>query len=166
SPAPTPPAPPADGLFPRSLGETYERDLLQSLPLSDGVWSIFETVESTAILDRMDSGGLYVGEAGLFGIRGSSWTQASWFLGDLDITDPDRTGTPMFFVDPDDLDAVGIAAGLTPADQRGIGPEMSLMVRRPGATWRRSLQFNQAPSVLRRARPNAISRLDCVAAGP
>jgi len=164
SPAPAAPAS-DDAAFPRSLGFTFDRELLRDLPLSDGLWSIFETVESTAILDRMDSGGLYVGEAGLLGIRGSSWTQASWLLGDLDITDPDRTGTPLFFADADSLEAVDIAAGLTPADQRGIGPGISLVVRRPGPTWQKSLQFNQAPSGLQQSRTASIARLDSFVSG-
>ena len=100
-------------------------NLLASLPMSNGVWSIFETIESTAILDRIESSGLYVGEAGLMGVRGSSWTQADWQLGEFDITDPDRTGTPLFFADPEALAGVEISAGLAPADVRGAGPGSS-----------------------------------------
>ena len=157
-------SPPAAPVFPRSLGPTYERQLLLDLP-GQGLWSLFETIESTAILDRMDGGGLYVGEAGLLGVRGSSWTQASWLMGDLDITDPERTGTPLFFADPDDLEAVEIAAGLSPANHRGIGPGIDLVLRRPGNTWRRSLHVSQAPSSLQQARGAAIARLDSFASG-
>jgi hypothetical protein len=135
----------------RSLGPEFDRDLLRGLPMSNGVWSVFETIESTAILDRMEGAGLYVGEAGLMGIRGSSWTQASWRLGDLDITDPDRTGTPLFFADPEALEAVEISAGLRPADQKGIGPGVSLFVRRPGNVWRRSVQASQVPTSLQQS---------------
>ena len=53
---------------PRSLGPAFDAALLSSLPMSNGVWSIFETIESTAILDRIESSGLYVGEAGLMGV--------------------------------------------------------------------------------------------------
>ncbi len=161
SPAASPPTAP---VFPRSLGSTYDRQFLLDLP-GQGLWSLFETIESTAILDHMDGGGLYVGEARLLGIRGSSWTQASWLLDDLDITDPDRTGTPLFFADPDSLEAVEIAAGLSPADHRGIGPGIHLILRRPGNTWRRSLHVSQAPSPLQQARGAAIARLDSFASG-
>ncbi len=159
-------APPAtvEHLFPRSLGSTFDRQFLLDLP-GQGLWSLFETVESTAILDRMDGAGLYVGEAGLLGIRGSSWTQATWIMGDLDITDPDRAGTPLFFADPDQIDAVEIAAGLSPADHRGIGPGISLILRRPGEAWRRSLQLSQAPSVLQQARGAGIARLESFGSG-
>ncbi|HEV7501496.1 MAG TPA: TonB-dependent receptor [Vicinamibacteria bacterium] len=119
--------------------------------MSDGIWSVFETIESTAILDRMEGGGLYVGEAGLMGIRGSSWTQATWMLGDLDITDPDRTGTPLFLADPEELSSIEITSGLAPADSRGAGPTVDLALRRPGDAWRKSFAANDAPAVLQQA---------------
>lgn len=164
--APLPVASPATGeyLFPRSLGSSFDRQFLLDLP-GQGLWSLFETVESTAILDRMDGAGMYVGEAGLLGIRGSSWTQASWIMGDLDITDPDRTGTPLFFADPDQIEVVEIAAGLSPADHRGIGPGISLILRRPGEAWRKSFQLSHAPSALQQARGAGIVRLESFESG-
>ncbi|HEY8148896.1 MAG TPA: hypothetical protein VIK51_08315, partial [Vicinamibacteria bacterium] len=81
APTPGPPVSPTPARSQRSLGQAFDVDLLRSLPMSNGVWSVFETIESTAILDRIESSGLYVGEAGLMGVRGSSWTQASWLLG-------------------------------------------------------------------------------------
>jgi hypothetical protein len=175
-PSPSPDPSPASGTAPpparrsgRSLGPEFGMDLLQGLPLSNGLWSVFETIESTAILDRMEGGGLYVGEAGLMGIRGSSWTQTSWRLGDMDITDPDRTGTPLFFADPEALEAVEISAGLRPADEKGGGPGISLSVRRPGHVWRKSVQASQIPTGLqqsfRRAGAPAIAHVDSYASG-
>jgi hypothetical protein len=151
-------------VFPRSLGATFDRRFLLDLP-GQGLWSLFETVESTAILDRMDGAGMYVGETGLLGIRGSSWTQASWIMGDLDITDPDRTGTPLFFADPDQIDVVEIAAGLSPAEHRGIGPAISLALRRPSDAWRRSVQLTGAPSGLQQGRGESIARLQSFGSG-
>jgi hypothetical protein len=164
APTPEPPSPGAPSRAPRSLGQAFDVDLLASLPMSNGVWSIFETIESTAILDRIESSGLYVGEAGLMGVRGSSWTQASWLLGDFDITDPDRTGTPLFFADPEALAGVEISAGLAPADLRGAGPGVRLLPRRPDAQWRKTVAINDAPSSLQQAHRRqgapAIAHLD------
>ena len=164
TPAPSPAPTPAPAREHGSLGQAFDGDLLASLPMSNGVWSIFETIESTAILDRIESSGLYVGEAGLMGIRGSSWTQASWQLGDLDITDPDRTGTPLFFADPEALAGVEISAGLAPADVRGAGPGIRLVPRRPDAQWRKTIAINDAPGALqqsyRRKGAPAIAHLD------
>jgi hypothetical protein len=164
APTPGPPVSPTPARSQRSLGQAFDVDLLRSLPMSNGVWSVFETIESTAILDRIESSGLYVGEAGLMGVRGSSWTQASWLLGDLDITDPDRTGTPLFFADPEALAAVEISAGLAPADVRGAGPGVWLVPRRPDTRWRKTIQVNDAPSALqqsyRKKGAPAIAHLD------
>ncbi|HEV7499472.1 MAG TPA: hypothetical protein VGQ33_05680, partial [Vicinamibacteria bacterium] len=132
--------------------------------MSNGVWSIFETIESTAILDRIESSGLYVGEAGLMGVRGSSWTQADWQLGEFDITDPDRIGTPLFFADPEALAGVEISAGLAPADVRGAGPAVFLVPRRPDSVWRKTIAISDAPTSLqqasRRTGAPAIAHLD------
>jgi hypothetical protein len=164
------PAASAPGRTGRSLGPDFDGDLLRGLPMSNGLWSLFETIESTAILDRMEGSGLYVGEAGLLGIRGSSWTQASWRLGDLDITDPDRTGTPLFFASPEALEAVQISAGVRPADEKGGGPGVSLAVRRPGsAAWHKTVQVSQIPSALQqsfnRAGAPAIAHVNSYASG-
>ena len=149
---------------PRSLGPAFDAALLSSLPMSNGVWSIFETIESTAILDRIESSGLYVGEAGLMGVRGSSWTQATWQLGELDITDPDRTGTPLFFAAPEALAGVEISAGLSPADLRGSGPGVRMVPLQPNAQWRKTIAISNAPTSLqqasRRTGAPAIAHLD------
>jgi hypothetical protein len=169
------PDPPADNaapaastafpaVLPRSLGPTFDRQFLLDLP-GRGLWSLFETVESTAVLDRIDGGGLYVGEAALLGTRGSSWTRVSWTMGGLDITDPDQSGTPLFFAARDEVETVEIAAGLSPADRRGIGPDIHLLLRRPANAWRRTLQLTQAPSALQQTRGASIARLDSFASG-
>ena len=166
---PPPATPPAATRAGRSLGPEFDGDLLRGLPMSNGLWSVFETIESTAILDRMEGGGLYVGEAGLLGIRGSSWTQASWRLGDLDITDPDRTGTPLFFAGPEALEAVQISAGVRPADEKFAGPGVSLSVRRPGTVWHKTVQASQIPSGLqqsfKRTGAPAIAHVSSYASG-
>jgi hypothetical protein len=169
SPSPEPTARPPAARGPRSLGSSISGDELDRLPLGQGVWSVFETVEPTAILDRMGGAGLYLGEAGLTGVRGSSWTQTSWTLGDLDITDPDRTGTPLFFVDPEALESMDIEAGIAPATLRGVGAGVDLAVRRPGASWHKTVEVHQAPSSLEQAYQRdgapAIAHLDSLASG-
>src|SRR6185295_6092398 len=109
-------------------------------------WSVFETVESTTILNRMANGGMYTGEPGLMGLRGSSWTHASWRLGDMDITDPDRSGTPLLLVDPEALEEIVVTAGVMPADQGGTSPSVRLGVRSPGRAWHRAVQLDGVPT--------------------
>src|SRR5262245_36063355 len=64
APAPDPtPTPPPERRPTRTLGPAFDAETLSHLPLGHGLWSVFETVEPTAILDRMETGGLYLGEA-------------------------------------------------------------------------------------------------------
>ena len=50
SPAPDPTPPPLSERPPaRSLGPSFDSDLLSHLPLGHGLWSVFETVEPTAM---------------------------------------------------------------------------------------------------------------------
>ncbi|HSB61455.1 MAG TPA: hypothetical protein VLI67_07030, partial [Vicinamibacteria bacterium] len=130
---------------PFSLGPSFDADLLRDLPRAHGLWSPFETAEPTAIVDRLENGGMYVGEPGLLGIRGSSWTQASWRLGDFDITDPDRIGTPLLLVDPEALEAIETAALLMPAEEGGMGPAIRLVLRRPRDAWHRVIHADLVP---------------------
>src|SRR5512132_3228271 len=148
SPSPPPPEA-APGRF--SLGPMFDSELLRDLPLGGDLWSVFETVESTAILNRISSGGMYTGEAGLMGVRGSSWTHASWRLGDLDITDSDRNTTPLLLVDPEALEEIVVNAGVMPADAGGTSPAVTLVPRRPGAAWHRAVQFDTVPTGLQQS---------------
>jgi hypothetical protein len=121
-------------------------------------------VEATAILDRIEGGGLYPGEPGLLGIRGTSWTQASWRLGDFDVTDPDRTGTPLLLADTEGLDAIEVSALLMPAEHGGAGPVIMLAPRRPGSSWHGVLQGSVVPTGLQQGtqsgRAPRIARYD------
>lgn len=149
APAPTPsPSPTPSPLRATrfSLAPTIDSDLLRDLPFGHGLWSAFETFEPTAIVDRIENGGLYVGEPGLLGVRGSSWTQTSWRLDGLDITDPDRTGTPLLLADNEALEAIDVAAGLASAAEPGAGPSITLRLRRPAAAWHKALEADLVPS--------------------
>jgi hypothetical protein len=151
-----PPSPPTT-----SLGTTYDGELLRDLPGGRRGWSAFETADVTAILDVIDNGGLYTGEAEHMGVHGASWTQVSYRLGDLDITDPDATGTPLFLPDPGLFEAFDLVSGSMPADLGGPGSVVTLVPRLPGDAWhgmasghllgggRQDLDPAQAPPVAR-----------------
>src|SRR4249920_3453809 len=49
--------------------------LIRDLPSGRSVWSLLETLEAPAVLDRIEGAGLYPGEPGRFSMRGASWTQ-------------------------------------------------------------------------------------------
>jgi len=128
------------------LGYAFDIEQWLDMPLGRGLWSPLETVDGTAITDRIGNGGLYTGEPSLLGVHGSSWTQVSYRLGDLDVTDPDRTGTPLLLPDLWALRTVDLASGLMPAEERGPGAVVRLVPRRSGGVWHGALGGDFVPA--------------------
>jgi hypothetical protein len=171
-PAPPPAGPaataPTHDPSPSSLGASFDGELLRDLPGGRRAWSVLETLDATAVLDRIDGGGLYTGEPEALGIHGASWTQVSYRLGDLDITDPDATGTPLFLPDPAVLESMTLVSGLAPAEQGGQGPVVTFVPRRPGGSWHGSAAGDLLPVGVQAAVPSgppAVARYDALAAG-
>jgi hypothetical protein len=164
APAATPSPSPA----PAQPGTTFDPQLLRDVPAGHDVWSLFETVDATAVLDRMSTGGLFVGEPGLLGIQGASWTQPTWRLGDADVTDPDRGGVPLLFADPEWLDSIDARTALMPAEAAGPGAAVALVPRRPGASWHGMAGADGIPTSCQSDRQTLaprIARYDSFASG-
>ncbi len=98
--------------------------------------------------DRIDSGGLFPGAPALFGVHGSSWTETTWQLDGIDITDPDRGGVPLVVVSAEAIEGVSLATALTPVSRRGSGADVSLRVREGGDAWGGALALHTTPSGL------------------
>src|SRR6187397_146198 len=94
------------------LGSLFDAEALAGLPSSREPWSLLRTAEPTITADRIESGGLFSGAPALFGVHGSSWTETAWLLDGIDITDPDRGGTPMVAVPAEALEAITLATAL------------------------------------------------------
>lgn len=77
---------------------------LQGLPTSRTIWSVLDVEETSIVVDKFEYGGLETGRPALFGAHGASWTENSYYLNGLNVTDPYTTGQPM--IDPD-YDAIG-----------------------------------------------------------
>jgi len=116
-------------------GLVFDRDFLRDLPSSRDVWSLVESVDPLCIVDRLDNGGLHAGEPGRVGCHGSSWTQAAFLLDGLDVTDPDRGGTPLFVPDLLALESVTVRRERLPASFAGAGASFELTTRRPARDW-------------------------------
>jgi hypothetical protein len=138
---------------PLAYGSVDDRQRLRSLPTAGSVWSLLETTDGASIVDRIEGGGLAVGEPGRLGIHGSSWTQTTFALDGLDVTDPDRGGLPLVFPDLGALDAVEVTTALAPVEQATPGPRVTLLPRRPGRDWTGSLDASLMPAALE-ADPN------------
>lgn len=138
SPAGVLPSRPVPGLV---LAEVHLRDL----PTAQTLWSLIETVDPFVVVDRIANGGLYLGEREWFASHGSSGTQSSFQVDGLDVTDPERTGTPLMQLDPDYFQAVGVAYSFLAPDLGGAGTTLVLVPRAAGRAWSGGLRASYLP---------------------
>ncbi len=123
------------GRGPRALGTGFDARRLRELPGSGEPWSLIETVEPAAIADRIDGGGLWAGQPGRTSTHGGSWTQASFALGTLDVTDPLRTGQPLWWPDLLAVSAFEVATAALPADVGPPGARVAVQPAAPPERW-------------------------------
>lgn len=77
-----------------------DENSIHNLPSAHNVWALIENQDLSATTNRIDVGGLWGGIPGLFSSRGGcSWTQNSYLLNGMDVTDPYWTGIPLFYPD-------------------------------------------------------------------
>jgi hypothetical protein len=73
---------------------------IEQSPTAHNVWSLIENQDLSATTNRIDVGGLWGIKPALFSSRGScSWTQNTYRLNGMDVTDPYWTGMPLFIPD-------------------------------------------------------------------
>jgi hypothetical protein len=145
-----------------ALGSTFTGANLADLPTGGSLYSVFDTMAAEVISDRIDTGGLYTGEAARIGSHGSSWTQTLFRVGDVDVTRPDGSGTPLLVPNVYAWDRVETATGLMPIEMNAPGMAVSMFPRQPSTTWTRSFEiFGTGPALLARqevTNPPAIAR--------
>jgi hypothetical protein len=126
--------------FVSGLGSSFAETELLRFPSGRDPWALLETGDAAAILDRMDGGGLYSGEAGRLGLHGAPWAQVQYRLGDLDITDPLRGGAPLLQLPLEALGALDLASGGAPRAAGVSGPVVALTPRRAARSWSATAQ--------------------------
>jgi hypothetical protein len=109
-------------------------------PSSGSVWGFIETALPAVTSDRFDSGGTGIGVPAKLGAYGGSWTQATYRLGDLDITNPLRPGTPIVLPDAPGLERASILSAPSLAEVSATGPRIDLAPLRPGKALEGSFQ--------------------------
>ena len=77
------------------LGYSLTSDQLADLPSGATIFSLLDTSIPEVISDRVDAGSLTPGQPARFGAHGSSWTQTMFRIGEVDVSDPDASGTPL-----------------------------------------------------------------------
>jgi hypothetical protein len=86
---------------------------IESLPSGRSIWNLIENQDFSATTNRIDVGGMWATTPALFSARGSaSWTQNTYLLNGLDITNPYETGLPLAFPDLSSLRATELSNAL------------------------------------------------------
>lgn len=138
----------------------FDADFLRDLPSGRDVFSLLETAEPLVVADRIDSGGLFTGEAGRLSSRGASWTQATFALDGVDLTDPLVGGRPLLLPWDEALASVDVRIGGARADVAAPGPLVALVTPRPGDAWTGTLALDSTLGRGDQAAPPRIARLD------
>jgi hypothetical protein len=141
-------ASPAPDLLPSraATGAVFTDIQLRDLPGSGTLWTLVETVDEMTIVDRIENGGLYLGEPKLMGNLGSSWTQTGFTIDGVDATNPGRTGIPLAYLDARSLSAVRVVTSLPPVDLAGGGPTVAVVPRTPLGEWKGQLEAAFLPT--------------------
>ncbi len=122
-----------------AVGSSFSPALMRDLPSSNNVFQFFETVEGEIISDRFYGGGLNTGRSARDGAFLNSWTQTSFFVGDVNVTMPNG-GVPFLFPTITPWDRVDVASAFMPADANAPGLAVSLEPARPAAAWTRFVE--------------------------
>ncbi len=87
--------------YSNSLYQTIlDEPQIQQSPTAHNVWSLIENLDLSATTNRIDVGGLWGAIPALFSSRGNcSWTQNTYKLNGMDVTDPYWMGMPLFIPD-------------------------------------------------------------------
>ena len=134
-----------------SAGTVFNDVRLHDLPTSNSVWPLIETSDPLTFTDRMDTGGLSAGDPALISSFASSWTQASFQVDGVDVTDLARGGTPFIYPDLDAFSAVNVASTAIPVEIGPGGPAVVLAPRRPTSTWQSQIAADWTPGAGKRS---------------
>lgn len=151
------------------LGNSLTTEEIADLPSGATIFSLLDTAIPEVISDRVDAGSLTPGQPARLGAHGSSWTQTMFRVGQVDVSDPNASGTPLILPGVLAWQRVDMATGAMPLGMNAPGLAVTLVPRRPSATWTRSIQlFGARPGLLSRTAtttPPAISRLNTWTSG-
>ncbi|MEW5806698.1 MAG: TonB-dependent receptor [Acidobacteriota bacterium] len=99
-----------------SYGINFKSDDFERLPTSRSIWQILELLEPATYTNFLDHAGIKGGLQSLMGIHGSSWTQNSFFLNEMDFTDPYDGGRALFIPEFSAVKEIQVSTGFHPVD--------------------------------------------------
>ena len=135
------------------VGSSTTADTIANLPLAENVYSLLETTQAEVISDRFNGGGLNIGENIRAGGFLGSWSQTSFRIGDIDITDPSGSGAPLLFPELIFWDRVTVTTGLMPIDFNTPGLGVTLIPLPPGVRWNTTVRGSLSGGSLASATP-------------
>lgn len=149
---------------PPEVGSWLTADMLANLPVADNIYSVLETTQSEVISDRFNGSGLNIGENSRVGGFLGSWSQTSFRIGDIDVTDPSGSGAPLLFPELFLWDRVNIATGLMPTDFNAPSLGITLFPGSPNTSWTTTIRGSVSGGSLASPTPGGtvppIARLD------
>jgi len=115
---------------------------IQELPSAHNVWSLVENQDLSATTNRIDVGGLWGTIPSLFSARGGySWTQNTYQLNGMDVTDPYWTGKPLFYPDYFALRYTQLINAGNPPEALSPGGLFNLYTREPNNSIQGGISF-------------------------
>ncbi len=131
------------------VGNAFTLDDLRDLPVGNNPLTAMETITLETIADRFTAGGLNAATPPRAGGLLNSWTQTTYRVGDVSITDPRTGGLPMLTPTLSFWQRTTVATGGMMPDESAPAVSMTLEPRRPGTTWTREVEgtFSAPPLV-------------------
>jgi hypothetical protein len=117
------------------MGSAFDASLLRDLPAAENPFAVLETLQPALISDRFVNAGLDTGHAPRIGGFLGSWSQTLYRIGDVDVTDPTGSGSPLLFPDLAPWQRIAVATGLFPADSNTTGLAVTFEPKRPTPAW-------------------------------
>jgi hypothetical protein len=120
------------------LGESQ----INELPSAHNVWSLVENQDLSATASRIDVGGLWGTIPAYFSTRGgTTWTQSSYSMNGMDVTDPYSKGMPLFSPDFYSLHATQSINASPPPYVLSPGGRFDLITKQPGSQYHGGLSI-------------------------
>ena len=126
--------------------------VLMDMPSSGSLYSLLETIHPEVVSNRIEGGGMYPGTPAHIGAHGSTWTQTLFRVGDINISDPDGSGTPLALPGVLEWDRVEVNTGIMGVEVNAPGLVLNLTPRRPSSTWIRQVEVVAGPPELQAGR--------------
>jgi hypothetical protein len=120
-------------LWASDSGTICDRDRMESLPGGRNIWSLLDSQEGSTVTNQVQEGGLQTGLIGLASAHGSSWTQNTYVLNGVNVTNPYEPGKPLVYPSLGSLEEVRDSTALHAADSSAPGFSLQLRSREGGS---------------------------------